>query len=174
MHAHPLLPVEEEDALAEPERRDAFICRVMVYDRWRRLLELTPSPDALMRFHAQHKYLLMAHDPDACRALGRMLARGGRKPVDTLAADYGRGLMAALARPASRGGHANALMHMAGYLSDALDTGARRALHEEIDAYRRGAPPQAGPLGLLGEHLRRHPVPYLQDQHYPSGLLDPS
>ena len=71
-----------------------------------------------------------------------------------------------LTKPARRGGHTNALQHMAGFLSAALDAADREELHRLILDYRRGELPLIAPLTLLRHHLRRCPDEYLQQQRF--------
>ncbi|MCP1728376.1 uncharacterized protein YbgA (DUF1722 family)/uncharacterized protein YbbK (DUF523 family) [Natronospira proteinivora] len=169
MAAQPVLPVEEEGRLNDPHIRDNFIERVFVYDRWRRMISEGLTNKALVNFHTQHKFLILAHDQAAYRALGRKVALAGQKDVQTLAGEYIETLMKALSRHASRRNHANVLMHMAGFFKKKLDAQDREELHESIHAYRRGDHPLLVPLTLLRHHLHRHPDTYIAEQHY----LDP-
>ena len=164
-NAQPLMPLEEEGRLSDPRLRENFIERVFAY---RRLRELTAGPvkaGELMRFHARHKLLLLAHAPAAYARLGRLVAsvkgRVGRAVLD----EYAVGFMEALAVPATRGRHVNVLQHMAGYF-DAADDGSRRELVATIADYGRGLVPLVVPLTLIAHHARRHDVRYLIDQVY--------
>ncbi|PAV71505.1 hypothetical protein WR25_16092 [Diploscapter pachys] len=69
----PDLPVEEEGRLHDPVLRENFIARVYTYADWQSQLRQGLSRGALTRFHARYKYLLMAHNPQAYRSLGRLL-----------------------------------------------------------------------------------------------------
>ena len=81
-------------------------------------------------------------------------------------ARYLKCLMSGLAKPATRGGHANVLSHLQGYLSHRLHSAERRELAGLIEEYRRGGVSLAEPRGLLLRHLAEHPDPYLADQVY--------
>ncbi|HEY5717816.1 MAG TPA: DUF523 and DUF1722 domain-containing protein, partial [Motiliproteus sp.] len=70
----PLLPIEEEGRLHDARLFENFVLRVFVHHRFRTLVLAEPSLAALMAFHRDHKYLLMAHDVRSYRVLGRMLA----------------------------------------------------------------------------------------------------
>ncbi|QKT03088.1 DUF523 and DUF1722 domain-containing protein [Ectothiorhodospiraceae bacterium 2226] len=169
MHAQPLLPVEEEGRLGDPDLRDNFLERVFTYARWCELMAEGLSAAALVRFHAHHKLSLMAHDPRAPAQLGRLVAAGPRGHGGDLAAlaqAYIQLLMPTLQKPATIKRHANVLQHLAGYLKRDLDAEDRAELAELIDAYRRGEVPRAAPLALLRHHFRRHPDPYIGTQAY--------
>ncbi|WP_406672082.1 YbgA family protein [Natronospira sp.] len=169
MARHPCLPVEEEGRLNDPNLRDNFIERVFVYDRWRRLQAEGLDAGSLVQFHTQHKFLILAHDQQAYRELGRLVAGAGKGDIQALAEQYLSQLMQALSKHASRRDHANVLMHLAGFFKKQLDGGDRQELEDSIQAYRRGEHPLLVPLTLLRHHLRRHPEAYVAGQHY----LDP-
>jgi uncharacterized protein YbgA (DUF1722 family)/uncharacterized protein YbbK (DUF523 family) len=166
MRRRPLLPVEEEGRLNDQGLRGSFLEQVFAYHRWQALAAEGITPAGLVRFHTEHKFLLMAHDQEAMRRLGRMVARAGTDPLEELAAGYITGVMEALRRPARRSAQTNVLQHIAGYLSDALDAGDRQELAETIDAYRRHELPIIAPLTLLRHHLRRLPDAHLERQRY--------
>jgi len=163
----PLLPIEEEGRLCDPVLRENFIERVFVYHRWRTLGASGMKPADLVNFHADHKYILMAHDQHHARALGQIVAQAGTaEDFPQLMGTYIQLLMAALEKRVTRGHHANVLMHLMGYLKTQLDGEDRAELLETIHDYRNGYVPLVVPITLLKHHFRRHPQPYIQRQHY--------
>jgi uncharacterized protein YbgA (DUF1722 family) len=163
---YPLMPVEEEGRLGDARLRENFINRVFLYHRWQQLCAAGITPAALVEFHSDHKYLLMAHNQAAYRRLGRLVAEAGKGDIQARAAEYASQLMAALARPATRRGHSNVLSHLMGYLKTDLDAADRAELLETIDAYRRSELPLIVPITLLNHHFRRFPKPYIDRQVY--------
>lgn len=151
---YPLLPLEEEGRLEDPRIREHFITRIFTYDRWIRFVELQPSANGLVRFHTEHKMLLMAHNQQIADELGRLVSRAGEADLDSLLESYEAGLMTALSRIASRGRHANALEHLAGFLKRDLEPADRREMREIIQDYRKGRLPLVVPLTLLFHHFR--------------------
>jgi uncharacterized protein YbgA (DUF1722 family)/uncharacterized protein YbbK (DUF523 family) len=164
MDDRPLLPVEEEGRLNDPDLRENFLERVFVYHRWQCLDAAGLTRTALVRFHTEHKFLIMAHDQNAMRELGRIVANPGES-MEATAAKYIQTLMPALCRPATRANQANALQHLAGYFKQTIDRDARSELAEAIDGYRNGDLPIIVPLTLLRHHQRRAPDSYLANQH---------
>jgi len=102
---------------------------------------------------------------DGGRRLGRLVAASG-EDLDARASEYLAGFMPALARPATRGRHADVLARTAGHLERRIDADERAALAGVIERYRDSELTLAAPLALLGRHLRRHPAPHLAAQHY--------
>jgi uncharacterized protein YbgA (DUF1722 family)/uncharacterized protein YbbK (DUF523 family) len=165
----PLLPVEEEGRLHDPALRESFVERIFGYARFRDAVEAGMTRGALVAFHTRHKYALLAHSPAAYQRLGRQVAAMGKGRIDATVRAYGEGFLQALAVPATRGKHANVLMHMAGYFRDALPPDDRKELEEVVSDYQRGLVPLVVPQTLLRHHVRRHDLAYLRDQTY----LDP-
>jgi len=166
MNANPLLPVEDDGRLCDPGIRHNFMQRVFVYHRWQQLGRDGFNARRLIEFHSRHKFLIFAHDETRYRHLGRLIANIKHDNVETTANRYVSLLMAALKQPATRKRHANVLQHIAGYLKRHMDSADKRELLGVIDDYRLGAVPLAVPVILLKHHLRRNPVPYIQQQVY--------
>ena len=72
----PLLPVEEEGRLNDPDIRENFIERVFGFRRWKDLLLDKPDLGRLVAFHARHKLQIMAHSPTLYREMGALVAHG--------------------------------------------------------------------------------------------------
>lgn len=162
----PNLPMEDEGRLHDARLRDNFIERVFAYARLRRLWRQSRSVGGLVAFHAAHKMQLLAHSTDAYRTLGRLVAGAKAIPRATLRARYEAGFMSGLATLATRGRHANVLMHMLGHLRAGLDQPSRDDLLGIIQDHRRGLVPLVVPVTLIRHHTRRQGVTYLLGQSY--------
>jgi uncharacterized protein YbgA (DUF1722 family)/uncharacterized protein YbbK (DUF523 family) len=169
----PLLPIEEEGRLGDPALRESFVERIFAHARWKAALARGMRRGDLVAFHASQKLAVLAHSPAAYRALGALVggvARGSARP--TIEA-YGRGLMAALRVPATRGRHANVLQHMLGFFREVVSPADRVELADLVRDYARGLVPLVVPLTLFRHHVRRHGgspgVAWLASQTY----LDP-
>jgi len=161
----PELPVEDCGRLFDPVLCENFVTRTFAFAHWRCLCGEGITPARLIAFHSAYKYLLMAHSIRHYQEAGRLLADVSGD-LDSLADRYVRVLMAGLARPARRGGHANVLQHLQGYVKKELDAVTRQELADLIHAFRRGEVPLLAPLTLLKHHLRRFPDQYALDQIY--------
>jgi uncharacterized protein YbgA (DUF1722 family)/uncharacterized protein YbbK (DUF523 family) len=165
MERFPLLPAEEEGRLNDPALRRSFVVRLYGGRRVRDLFCGRWSRASVVDFHSAEKLLLLAHEPEAYRDLGRWVARIKDVPRREFAAGYSVRFMAGLSRPATRGRHVNVLQHAAGYFKDAAD-GDRSELREAIDDYRRGVASLETPMTLLRHHVRRSELPWLRVQTY--------
>jgi len=166
MKAQPLLPVEEEGRLGDPGLRENFIMRVFVYHRWQKLLHSRLSAKKLIDFHANHKYLVMAHNQTAYQRMGQLVANAGKENLTVLAQTYLDEMMTALRRPATPRQHVNVLHHLLGYLKNQLDSEDKAEMVEVIEQYRKGIVPLIVPITLLKHHYRRHPNEYIERQVY--------
>ena len=166
---NPLLPCEENGRLNDMHLRENFVMRVYTYKHWQTLSEQPLRVHRLTQFHAQYKYLLMAHNYEAYRSLGNLLGTFDGEDIQTLADEYILGLMTALKKPASRKNNANTLMHLQGYFKKSLSKIEKQELRDAIDEYRQGLVPLYVPLTLIKHHLKVHPNEYLAKQVY----LDP-
>ena len=166
IEAFPELPVEEEGRLCDPVLRENWVERVFAYRRLRALFADRFSPRRVVEFHTAHKLQLMAHSPQAYRALGRLVASVRSVPRAEFRERYARDFMQALALRASRGRNANVLQQMAGTLREGLDAVDRAELSEAIHDYRSGLLPLVVPVTLVRHHARRQAVATLLGQVY--------
>jgi uncharacterized protein YbgA (DUF1722 family) len=75
-------------------------------------------------------------------------------------------LMAALKKCATRGTHSNVLLHISGYLKQAISAEDKQEMQHVIGQYRQGIVPLVVPLTLLKHHFRLHPDSYIAQQVY--------
>jgi uncharacterized protein YbgA (DUF1722 family)/uncharacterized protein YbbK (DUF523 family) len=169
MKAFPLLPVEDEGRLRDPDLRENFIERVFTLQRYREAIGMD-SLEVLMRFHARHKYLILSHSETYARAMGRALAASDRKTdLAGLLSGYERLLLESLALRATPAKHTNVLQHMLGFFRDSLTADEKQELLEIFRGFRTGMIPLIVPVTLIKHHVRKYGVDYLKDQAY----LDP-
>lgn len=166
MQNYPHLPVEEEGRLGDPRLRENFIKRVYVYARWKQMLARGISAKALTDFHAQHKLIIMSHNQNDVRSLGRLLADINNDNLEQIAEQYLSGLMQSLKVIATRGNHVNVLQHIQGYLKKELDKDDKQEMVETIERYAQGELPLIVPITLLKHHFRKCPDPYIENSYY--------
>lgn len=169
MTANPLLPVEDEGRLRDAGIRENFIVRAFVYHRWLELVSARPSSTRLMEFHADHKYLIMAHSPSHLRQLGRIVSGAAdvkdRKPAaGELYTAYLPPLMEALKLRATVKKNVNVLNHLMGHFKRKLEPDEKKELMGVIEDYDRGVTPIIVPVTLIKHYVRKYDEPYLSRQ----------
>ncbi len=162
----PLLPVEEEGRLNDPALRENFIERIFTLKRYRDTVRSGGTPSALMRFHAANKFLITAHSPKACTAMGRMLAGADTQPMDAVVARYESELLQALKLIATVAKHVNVLQHIMGFFKRELAADEKQELVAVIETYRAGQIPLIVPVTLLNHYARKYDRAYLLEQTY--------
>ncbi|MDX1320574.1 MAG: DUF523 and DUF1722 domain-containing protein [Oceanospirillum sp.] len=166
MRTYPELPVEESGRLTDPQLRESFLTRVYAYNTWQAMEEQGITPKALIDFHTQYKPLLMAHNQQAYRDLGKWLAGVDKTSVEQKAKEYLPKFMAILKEPATRENHTNTLMHLQGYLKEKLTSSERQNLRQTIDNYRTGMIPLIAPLVLMRHLFEVHGCEYAGNYRY--------
>lgn len=81
MKHDPLLPLINEEDLADPVLRKNFIERVFLYKQWIDFTKKKPSLGSLVSFHSEHKLQIMAHSPKHYSALGKLVAGAKGRPI---------------------------------------------------------------------------------------------
>lgn len=162
----PLIPVEEEGRLCDPTLRENFIERVFCYRRWQDLVQNGVTRQAVVQFHTIHKYLLLAHHPQQCEALGRLIGQAPQYRPKELAHRYGELFMKTLAVKATVRKHVHVLQHILGYFKERLGVHEKAELLSVIGDYHHGLTPLIVPLTLIKHYVQIFDVGYLLDQAY--------
>ena len=166
MEHFPLLPVEDEGRLHDPKLRENFIERIFTLKRWREVLEKKPTLGNLLKFHSQHKYLILAHSPKHEQTMGQLVARAKRTSLSEAYRQYQILLMEALRIKATPNKNANVLMHMLGFFKEQLSSAEKQELLEIIENYRREYIPLIVPVTLIKHFVSKYNEPYLKEQVY--------
>ncbi len=151
----PDLLLIESGRLSDPEQRDAFVTRLWAHFRFK---HLGSGVAALQTFHRNYKFLLLAFAGQGG------LKRLGRFAADGQAESYRTELRVALAGVPRRGTVTDALIHMYGYLKEALTPGEKQTLLRSIEDFRLEKVPVAVPLALLDYANARVGNAYLGSQ----------
>jgi uncharacterized protein YbgA (DUF1722 family) len=162
----PLVPVEADERLHDPQLRAGFITRVYVMRRWRQGLKQGRSRNRLVAFHTAHTSLILSHSPRHHRMMGSLVARAKALPHPVLYEEYRQLLTEALSLKATLAKHATVLQHIMGYLKKELSPGEREELQAAIEGLRHGGVPLTVPIALINHYVRRYDKAYLRQQHY--------
>jgi uncharacterized protein YbgA (DUF1722 family)/uncharacterized protein YbbK (DUF523 family) len=166
MQHFPLLPVEDEGRLHDPDLRENFLERLFTMKRWRENLALGAKPGHLVDFHTRHKLLIMSHSPKHYQILGKLIAQLKEIPLPEVYERYQALLMEALRLKSTIKKNVNVLLHVMGYFKKNLSPAEKEELLEIIDEYRKGYIPLIVPVTLLNHYVRKYDQSYLKDQYY--------
>jgi uncharacterized protein YbgA (DUF1722 family)/uncharacterized protein YbbK (DUF523 family) len=162
----PLLPVEEEGRLHDPQLRENFIEGIFALKRWRETLKGKKAMGRLVQFHTANKLLLLSHSQQHYRDMGRLVAHGKELPAAELYTNYEAQLLEALRLKPTVKKHVNVLQHMMGYFKKHLSSDEKQELLEVISAYHRGLTPLIVPITLFNHYVRKYKELYLSQQTY--------
>jgi uncharacterized protein YbgA (DUF1722 family)/uncharacterized protein YbbK (DUF523 family) len=175
MERFSLVPVEEEGRLHDLDLRESFIERVFCRRRWLDMLRDGMDRGRLVKFHADHKFLLLAHGRAGYAALGRLVAEAKSHRIDALFTAYERGFVAALRQRATKKKIVDVLQHLLGFFKKELARDEKAELLETIEDYRSSLAPLVVPLTLIKHYVRKYDVRYLERQAflspYPAELM---
>jgi uncharacterized protein YbgA (DUF1722 family) len=166
MKKFPLLAVEDEKRLNDPELRADFFDRIFTLKRYYEAVAGKRSVAVLMEFHAKHKLLLMAHSEKHCREMGKILAQSNGRNIDMLCRKYESLLLKGLKCPTTVRKHVNVLHHILGYFRNLITADEKQTIIRIINQFAKGDVPLIVPLTLFRNYLRRYNNKYLSNQYY--------
>jgi uncharacterized protein YbgA (DUF1722 family)/uncharacterized protein YbbK (DUF523 family) len=166
MQHFPLLPVEDEGRLHDPDLRENFLERLFAMKRWRETLALGSKRGHLVDFHTRHKLLIMSHSPKHYVLLGKLVAQIKEIPLPEVYERYQTLLMEALRLKSTIKKNVNVLLHVMGYFKRNLSPAEKEELLEIIEEYRQSYIPLIVPVTLLNHYVRKYDRAYLKDQYY--------
>jgi uncharacterized protein YbbK (DUF523 family) len=70
----PRVPIVDEKGIHNSKTFKNFIGKIFVFRRWREFLEKSPSRDALIKFHNQQKFLILARNPKQLIRMEKVIA----------------------------------------------------------------------------------------------------
>ncbi len=164
--AFPRIPVEEAGRLHDPKLRENFIENIFSLQRWRTLLGQNKSLGGLVEFHTKNKLLILSHNQDIYREMGRLVAQGKNYDLNELFDGYEELLLKALKLKTTLNKNINVLHHMLGYFKKNLSGDEKQELLSVIDQYRSGYVPLIVPITLIKHYVMKYDQPWLKTQTY--------
>jgi uncharacterized protein YbgA (DUF1722 family)/uncharacterized protein YbbK (DUF523 family) len=161
----PSAAVEDEGRLTNYRIREHFLTRLFAGARLREMRGRR-SMGALVSFHAQHKFLLMATHQTEMRALGRIVANPERRPAAEVIRDYCERFPRAFARIPKYTSQINVLMHALGHFKEGLTAREKAHFLDTLQSYREERLPLSSVVSILRSWIVRFEEPYLADQVY--------
>lgn len=166
MDHFPLLPVEDEGRLHNPELRENFIERIFTLKRWREVSSKKENRGTLVEFHTKHKLLILSHSPKHYQMMGKLVAKAKTLPIKELYLQYQTMLMETIRLKTTPKKNANVLQHMMGYFKEQLSSDEKKELLEVIDHYRQEYIPLIVPITLIQHYAQKYDQSYLKEQVY--------
>lgn len=161
---YPLLPMEEEGRLCDPEVRENFVMQLFAYDAFETFKKASPKMKELVAFHTRYKFLLQAKDEKDYRELGNVTANREGLEFGELFQKYEHLFKTAISKKSSIKSIRNVLEHMAGFLKNELSTSEKATLHKQIEEYAQKRIPLITPLNTLYQYAKKYEVDYLLEQ----------
>lgn len=172
---YPHLPIDEEGRLTNYAIREHFLTKLYTFFRYQKVKD-SGGMKELVKFHANHKYLLLAYNQNQSRILGKIVANQEKKPFKEVAETYELHLGMAFARLPNRNNYINAFMHIFGYFSEGLTSREKTFLLDRFQKFKEDKIHISVVLNLLRTYVIKYDLTYLLDQvlweAYPEALLD--
>ena len=164
--AFPIVPTEDEGRLNNPRIRENFIVKVFSFYRLQALFKQKFSLGALVKFHTQQKFLLLAHSRKHYDTLGQLVAKPKAMGLEILKVKYGEIFMEALTFKATPKKNTDVLLHMMGFLKKILSKEEKKDILSVIEDYRKQLLPLIVPVTLIRHHVNKNKIEYLMGQAY--------
>jgi len=166
MQHFPLIPVEDDGRLHNPQIRENFIERIFTLKRWRNSVAEKPRLGNLVDFHTRNKLLILSHSEKHFRRMGKLVADGKKIPTRELNLQYETLLMEALELKTTVKKNMNVLQHLMGFFKQQLTSDEKQELLEIFDQYRNELVPLVVPITLINHYVRKYDQPYLKLQTF--------
>ena len=166
MNRFPLIPVEDDGRLNNPQIRENFIVQIFTMQRWRYLLTGKPGMGKLVDFHTRNKLLILSHSQKHYRLMGKLVAQGKKLTIQELYHQYEKLLLDSLKLKTTVKKNINVLQHLMGYFKKQLSADEKQELLEILEQYRRELVPLIVPITLVNHYVRKYEQPYLRQQTY--------
>ena len=157
--------VENEGRLNSFRMREHFLTKLFTLARFRTVKE-AGGMNALVQFHTENKYILMAYNQSAMRLMGRLTANPGRKDPREVIGEYENLLTGTLAKLSRYTSNINVLMHALGYFKEGLQAAEKSFFLDTIERYRKGKVPLSVCTEIVRSWIVRFSEPYLTRQTY--------
>jgi uncharacterized protein YbgA (DUF1722 family)/uncharacterized protein YbbK (DUF523 family) len=169
------LPIEDEGRLNDYRIREHFLTHLFFRTRLR-LVAAGGAMGGLVDFHAANKLLILAHNQQALREMGRIVANHERRPFAEVVAEYAGTAGRVFGRLASARSCINVLQHAAGYFSRQLGGQEKRFFAGLLRRLLDRRVPLSVPLNVIHSWAVRFEQPYLLAQTllepFPEMLMD--
>lgn len=120
----------------------------------------------LVNFQAMNKYMLMAHDQEALKKLGNIVASNKKVSFEEILENYEKYLISAFEKPPTIKSHINVIMHIFGYFSKEFNRHEKELYLNLIERYRNEKITIGNILSEINPIIFRFNNTYLASQTY--------
>jgi len=166
MERFPLVPVEDEGRLHDPELRENFIERIFVLKGWREMLERKWSMENLAEFHTRQRLMTLSHSQKHHRLMENVVDEAIELSIKERYGAYETLLLDALKLKTTPKKNGNVLKHIMRYLKKQLLPEEKQEANDIIEEYRKGCMPLIVPITLMNHYAQKYELPYLNKQSY--------
>lgn len=166
MDHYSYLPVEDEGRLNDYWIRRDFLTKIFSYARLRHLKDNYKDINDLLKFHQEHKYLLMLYDPNALKKMGNILASWKKYGLDETMNHYVNLFYSALSKRSNLNKHLNVIQHIYGHFSDKISQSEKKHLLRMMDKFTNNRLQLEGLLEYIKSFIYRFNDNYLKSQVY--------
>jgi uncharacterized protein YbbK (DUF523 family)/uncharacterized protein YbgA (DUF1722 family) len=160
------LPVESEGRLNDYWIRRDFLTKIFSFARLRYLKSNCKDINDLMRFHQQHKYLLMLYDPNSLKRMGNMVGNWKKYGLEITLKVYVEMFYKAFSRRSNIKKHVNVIQHILGYFSKKVNQSEKKHLHVMLEKFMNNSLQIEVLLEYIRGFIYRFDDEYLASQFY--------
>lgn len=156
--------VEDDGRLLNEAIREHFLTCVSMRYEFRKVKASEHVLSALVTFHSNNKYLLMAYNQSALKRMGQIVANHDKKLASEVLSAYEKELELIYSSSLKPGKNTNMLQHLLGYFKKGLSSEEKAFFMEQIELYKKGLVSINSLLLLLNSWVVRFDEPYLKEQ----------
>ena len=120
----------------------------------------------LVNFQTMNKYMLMAHDQEALKKLGSIVASNKKVPFEEILENYEKYLVKAFEKAPTTKTHVNVIIHIFGYFSKEFNQHEKKLYLDLVEKYRNGNITIGNILAEINPIIFRFNNTYLASQTY--------
>lgn len=171
----PHIPLENEGRLLNFNIRENFMIRIFMLRDFKKV-RASAKMSALIKFHSDNKYLLMAFSQRYLAAMGKVAANHEGLVFSDVVKAYEDLLVKSLEQPPSISRNVNVLLHVFGYFKKYLNSDEKAFFLENLELYNEKRVPFSVLISILKSWVIRFDEPYLKGQTlfepFPSRLFE--
>jgi uncharacterized protein YbbK (DUF523 family)/uncharacterized protein YbgA (DUF1722 family) len=163
IETYPTIPHIDSGRLMNNSLKEHFIRKVFSYFIFKTSVD---SVKDLQKFHKEHKYIIMEHQPSKVSVLGKIAADSKGTPFRKTKAAYHEEFFNTLNISATKSKKCNVFFHLLGYLKNYLNAKEKQNFIKLVDDYKAGKTNYVSVWTILKHFIEKYDVAYLKDHVY--------